>query len=124
MRLLDTSIWIEWLTGSALGKTFNRDFQALPGIVVPVLVQYELYKWHLRERSEADAERVLAFTMTGLVTGLDTGIAVRAAEVSSQHGLHATDAIIYATALMANAELITCDAHFKGLAGVSYHLKP
>ncbi|MFT3986240.1 type II toxin-antitoxin system VapC family toxin [Aestuariivirga sp.] len=123
MRLIDTSIWIEWLTGSTLGQQFHGDFQSPATLIVPSLVQYELYKWSLRERGEADAERLLAFTMTGLVTPLDTTIAIRAAEESRQHGLHATDAIIYATALVTNAEFHTSDAHFTSVPGVRYHAK-
>jgi len=123
MRLVDTSMWIEWLTGSAIGKKFQREFHNAASIVVPTLVQFELYKWHLRERGEAEAERVLAFTMSGIVTPLDTATAIRAAEVSKQHGLHASDAIILATALVLGVRLLTCDAHFHNLPNVDYSPK-
>ena len=35
-----------------------------------------------------------------------------------QHKLATADAIVYATAVQQGAELLTCDAHFKGLPGV------
>ncbi|MGQ3046975.1 MAG: PIN domain-containing protein [Niveispirillum sp.] len=35
------------------------------------------------------------------------------------HRLATTDAVIYATAHQRGAEFLTCDAHFKGLAGVT-----
>ena len=51
---------------------------------------------------------------------MDVGVAVEAAFLSAKFKLHATDAIIYATAQLAGAKLHTCDAHFKGLPDVEY----
>jgi predicted nucleic acid-binding protein len=51
---------------------------------------------------------------------LDSDIAVRASEVSRLHKLSTTDAIIYATALQREADLLTCDAHFQNLPKVLY----
>ena len=50
---------------------------------------------------------------------LDSDLAVQAARLSSDTGLSMADAIIYATAHVLRAELITSDAHFSGLPGVS-----
>ena len=58
--------------------------------------------------------------MTCAVIPLDTQIALHASELSRQHNLATADAIIYATALHENAELVTCDAHFKDLPQVTY----
>ena len=123
MKLLDTSIWIEWLTGSALASRFKAEFSALESVVIPSIVQYELYKWMLRERSELEADQLMAFTTSGLVMPLDTGVATLAAELSLRHKLHATDALVYATSLASNAPLVTCDAHFRELPHVDYHEK-
>ncbi|MGD9921198.1 MAG: PIN domain-containing protein, partial [Pseudorhodoplanes sp.] len=40
------------------------------------------------------------------------------AELSSKHKLATADAVIYATALAYDAELLTCDRHFENLPGV------
>lgn len=53
----------------------------------------------------------------------DASIALHAAELSVTHKLHALDALIYATALEHNAQLVTCDAHFKSLPQVDYRAK-
>jgi predicted nucleic acid-binding protein len=42
-----------------------------------------------------------------------------AADICGQHKLATADAIIYATALNHGADLVTCDAHFDGLRGVT-----
>ena len=91
--------------------------------MVPTIVQLELMKWLTREMSEDIADRVIAFTQTCDVTLLDTRVALRAAEICRQHKLATADAVIYATALERNVELVTCDAHFKGLDGVIFHPK-
>ena len=52
------------------------------------------------------------------VIGFNEIIAVHAAEISIGTGLAMADAIIMATAELANAELKTMDKHFKGLKGV------
>jgi predicted nucleic acid-binding protein len=123
LKLLDTSVWIEWLTGSTLARRFKAEFSALETVVIPSIVQYELYKWTLRERSETEADQLIAFSASGQVVALDTGIATLAAELSLRHKLHATDALVYATSLSANAPLVTCDAHFQDLPHVEYHEK-
>ena len=123
MWLYDTSIWVEWLIGTRLGKSFNPKFANIESSLIPTLVQFELQKWSLRERNEAEAERLLALTMTGVVVPLDTATAIHAAALAKRHGLHSTDALIYATATLANATLVTCDAHFQGLPGVQYFTK-
>ena len=123
MWLYDTSIWVEWLIGTRLGKSFNAKFATIETSLIPTLVQFELQKWCLRERNEAEAERLLALTMTGVVVPLDTATAIHAAILAKRHSLHSTDALIYATATLANATLVTCDAHFHGLPDEQYFTK-
>ncbi|MGL4438851.1 MAG: type II toxin-antitoxin system VapC family toxin, partial [Bosea sp. (in: a-proteobacteria)] len=86
--------------------------------LVPTIVQLELTKWLVREVGEDKADQVLAFSLLCHVQPLDTEIALSAAEICRAHKLATADAIVYATARTANAELLTCDAHFAGLPGV------
>jgi predicted nucleic acid-binding protein len=51
---------------------------------------------------------------------LDTKIALSAAEICSKRRLATADAIVYATALEYEADLLTCDAHFGGLPAVTF----
>ena len=120
MRLVDSSAWVEWLLDTKLGVRFGAQFPPRDVWLVPTIVQYEVFKWLVREVSEEDARRFLSFTQLCNVVPLDTAIAVRAAELSRKHRLPTADSIIYATAVSADADLLTCDQHFEGLASVVY----
>lgn len=122
-RVVDTSAWIEWLTSSALGKTLAKQFPDKPRCIVPTIVQLELSKWLMREVGEERADQVIAYTQQCAVVALDTTIALLAADLHREHKLATADAIVYATAQNQRAELLTCDAHFKGLPDVVFFPK-
>jgi predicted nucleic acid-binding protein len=120
MRLVDTSAWVEWLIGSPTGKAVADLIPAREDWVVPTIVQLELAKWLAREVNDDAVDQVIAFTQMCLIAPLDTKIALSAAELCVRHKLATADAIVYATALEHKADLLTCDAHFDGLAGVTF----
>lgn len=123
LRVVDTSAWIEWLTGSTLGEKLGRQFPDKPQCIVPTIVQLELSKWLMRELGEEQADLVIAYTQKCIVVPLDTTIALLAADLHREHKLATADAIVYATARHQDAELLTCDAHFKGLPDVALFAK-
>ena len=123
LRVVDTSAWIEWLTGSALGKKLSKEFPEKTHCIVPTIVQLELSKWLVREVGEEQADQVIAYTQKCVVVPLDTAIALLAAELHREHKLATADAIVYATARQQGAELLTCDAHFEGLPEVMLFAK-
>ena len=49
MIVVDTSAWIEWLIGSALGKRIADELPDRQDWLVPTIVQLELAKWLTRE---------------------------------------------------------------------------
>ena len=118
LRVVDTSAWIEWLVGSAVGKKLAKEFPEKSLCIVPTIVQLELSKWLWRELGEAQADQVIAYTLKCRVEPLNTATALLAADLHRQHKLATADAIVYATAVQHGAELLTCDAPFKGLPGV------
>jgi predicted nucleic acid-binding protein len=123
MRVIDTSIWIEIYRGSGLGRRHLPLLSAPDAIVVPTIVQYEIFKWLSRERTAEEATLAITFTGECRVQELTTEIALLAAELAAIHRLHTTDAIIFASAQLQKAALVTCDAHFKDLPGVAYFEK-
>ena len=123
LRVVDTSAWIEWLIASPLGAATGKQFPDKARCVVPTVVQLELSKWLVREVSEDKANQVIAYTQKYMVVPLDTAIALLAADLHRTHKLATAHAIVYATAQQMGAELITCDAHFQGLAGVLFFPK-
>ncbi len=120
MRVVDTSVWIEWIVGSPLGETLAFELPRNDRWIVPTIVQYELSRWLAREMSDAAAARAIAFSTELVVAPLTTDIATKAAAYAKVHGLATADAIIFATAKDARADLLTCDAHFAELPGVTY----
>jgi len=118
-RVIDTSAWIEWLTGSPLGKRLGKEFPEKTLCIVPTIVQLELSKWLMREAGEEQADRVIAYTQKCVVVPLDTTIALLAADLHREHELATADAIVYATARHQRIDLLTCDGHFEGLHGVT-----
>ena len=77
-------------------------------------------KFLLRTAGEGLAEDVAAFSQKCIVVPLDTDMALAAAEIGLRHKLATADSIVYATAQLFEADLLTCDAHFKDLDGVRY----
>lgn len=123
MKLLDTCIWIEAFAGTPAGLRYQPLLASPQDLVVSTMVIFELRKWLLRNLTEPAADQIMVILHSTYIVAPDESTALHAAELCLAHKLHALDALIYATALSANAELVTCDAHFKGLPGVSYHPK-
>ncbi|WP_349958609.1 type II toxin-antitoxin system VapC family toxin [Rhizobium sp. ZPR3] len=120
MRVVDSSAWIEWLTRGPAVDRLEGEMPLRTECIVPTIVQLELAKWLERERDEDAVDSFFAYTATCIIASLDTTLARRAAEVSAKHKLSLADAIIYATAELHDADVLTLDAHFKGLDRVVY----
>ena len=118
--LVDTSAWIEWLIGSPAGAAVAKELPERSRWLVPTIVQLELAKWLTREVGEYKADQVAAFTQTCIVADLDTVIALAAADLCVRRKLATADAIVYATARIHRADLLTCDRHFERLPAVRF----
>jgi len=118
MVLVDSSGWLEYLTGDekadAFGEVLQRDVQVL----VPTIVLYEVLKILLLRAGKSDADVFLSVALRRRVVDLTETIVLAAASLSIDHKLPMADAIIYATARAHHAELITSDTHFVELPGV------
>jgi predicted nucleic acid-binding protein len=123
MFLVDTCGWIEWLTDSPLAKNYSRYLTSPDKLIVPTLIQHELYKWLYREIDYPTAMSAIAATRTATVIPLDTSLALLAADITREFKLATADAIIYATARQQHATLVTSDAHFADLPQVKYFQK-
>jgi predicted nucleic acid-binding protein len=120
MRVVDSSAWIEWLTRGPAVDRLEGEMPLRTECIVPTVVQLELAKWLEREHNEDAVDSFFAYTATCIIVPLDTALARRAAEVSAKHKLAPADAIIYTTAELHDADVLTLDAHFKGLDRVVY----
>lgn len=120
MFLVDTCGWIEWMIDSPLAKSYSRYLNSPGSLIVPTLVQHELYKWVYREIDPPTALSAIAATRSATVVPLDTSLALLAADTAREFKLAMADAIIYATARQQRATLVTSDAHFADFPHVKY----
>ena len=123
MKLADTCVWIEALSDTATGQAYKKLLAEPQKLLVSTMVVYELRQWLARNMDGEAADEFMLLVLTAEVVAPESSIGLHAAELAVTHKLHALDALIYATALEHNAELVTCDAHFKGLPGVDYTAK-
>lgn len=121
--IVDTCGWIEWLTDDVLCDKYAPYFAQMELVIVPTSIQFELYKWVSRVKNKQLALEAVALTKQGQILPLSTSIALLAADVSAEYKLSFADAIIYASAQISKAILITSDDHFEGLPNVVYFSK-
>lgn len=119
--VVDSSGWVEFLGDGPKADAFAKYLENHETLLLPTIVVYEVYKKMLREQSQELAERFLsaAFSFQEREIVLDVSLAALAAKKSWAANLPMADAIIYATAQAHQAELVTSDAHFTGLPGVT-----
>ena len=117
--MLDSSVWIEHLAAGTLAERCTPYLAAERDVVTPVQVLYEVYRWTLRHVGEQAAMEVVGHMEATEFAPADVTTAVIAVQLSAEHGLAAADAMIYATARLRRCELVTADADFRGLPGVT-----
>ena len=115
--LVDSSGWVEYFGEGPKAETFAPYLENEP-LLVPTVVLYEVYKKLRQAESTTAADRFVSQALRQRVVPLDEPVALAAAKVSLEHHLPMADAIIYATALLFRAELVTSDPDFKDLPGV------
>ena len=120
MKLVDTCIWIEVVSDTVTGQAYKRLLSQPHKLMTSTMVIYKLRKWLARHMESEAADELMVLVLTAQVVKPTSTIALQAAELSRDHKLRAMDALLYATALEHDAELVTCDAHFKDLPQVVY----
>jgi len=116
--VVDSSGWLEYMTDDSKAAAFAQYLEKEDGVVVPSLVIYEVYKQLAKNRGRALADRFMSQALHNRIVPMDETIALAAANASLDHRLNGPDAIVYATARVCQAELVTCNTHFRGLPGV------
>jgi predicted nucleic acid-binding protein len=116
--LVDSFGWIQFFGDEAGADRYEPYLSQVDRLLVPTIVVYEVLKKIYRGWGDAQAQRFLSHALRGNVVSLDETLAIAAVEVSLGHKLAMGDAMIYATAKLHHAQLITSDPHFKGLDGV------
>jgi predicted nucleic acid-binding protein len=117
--LVDSSGWIEYLAARPRADEFARYIRGDEALVTSTIQVYEVYKVVRRDISEERAIESVAALGATTVVPLDETLALEAADVSLEHGLAMADAIVMATAKRHRARIVTSDADFEGLPGVT-----
>jgi predicted nucleic acid-binding protein len=119
--VVDSPGWVEFLGNGPKSDGFAKYLENPQNVLLPSVVVYEVYKKILREQGQTLAERFLSHALAfhDREVPLDTPLVALAAKTSLEANLAMADAIIYASARAHGAELITSDAHFTGLPGVT-----
>ena len=118
--LVDSSGWLEYLTADVKKPLFEPYLvDAKKTLIVPTIVLYEVRKKLLVERQKTAADWFVSEALRHIVVPLDERIALDAPNYSIQFRIALADAIIYTTAVVENARLVTGDAHFANLPDVT-----
>jgi toxin FitB len=118
MILIDSSGWLEFFSQGPRVLKYADYLKDLSQIITPTIVIYEVYKKIKRERTEEEALLAVSLMKKTWLIPLEESIALLAADLSLKHALPLAEAMVYATALGKNVEMITSDAHFKELEHV------
>lgn len=115
MNLIDSSAWIAYLRDDPAASRIEKMVLDTDRLVISTIVLYEVYRQLLKTITSEEAFWVVAQMQKGRIVPVETDIAFHGAEISRQHKLGMADALIYATAIQFDAQLVTLDNDFRGL---------
>ena len=123
MNIVDTSLWLEYFAGTMLDKSIIDALTKSNELYVPTICLYETRKKFLNDGDVAKAVTAIEIMKNGIVISINSEIALLASDVSKQYKLPMADSIIYATAVLYDAEIYTQDKHFQNLERIHYFAK-
>ena len=123
MNVVDSSGWLEYFADTASADYFAEAIEDIDSLIVPVLTIYEVYKRLYAQRGRDIALEATAYMQSGKVVDLDAGLAIEAAEFSSDNKVPMADSIIYILSRFYGATLWTQDVDLEPFEGVQYQPK-
>lgn len=119
--LIDSNIWIEYFSGSSVGKKALPFIEGNEKIVMSTINLAEIFRHIMARRGKQDAERAKdALLKYGFSIPVTNTIAIEAAVIKHEKKMGLADAIIYATAKQENAQIVTIDNDFRGCENVLF----
>ena len=112
-KFIDSSVWLEYL----LKGSFRDMIEGDEIFFLSAMSLFEIKKKLVKASPPSDIiiNSMKFIKKKSFIVSIDSEIAEYAAEISILHNLGAVDALIYASALKNNVELITLDNDFRGL---------
>jgi predicted nucleic acid-binding protein len=123
MNIVDSSLWVEYFLENDIDLSIIDTIKDSGNLYIPVICLYEVYKKFLSIGDSEKAKIAISIMQNSAVIGINPQLAVLAAQLGKQHKLPMADSIIYATAVLFDAELYTQDKHFENLDRVHYFSK-
>ena len=120
--VLDSSGWIELLAGTDRAPLFEPALRA-GRLIVPSIVRYEVGRYTFSHKGAEGRELALTALSKFEQVPVDDLVADVASELANNHKLAMADALVYAVAQVADAELWTQDKHFERLPRVKFFPK-
>jgi predicted nucleic acid-binding protein len=124
--VIDSYAWIEYFMGTQAGKKAKPIIDSSEEKITPTICLAEVYAKTLKVESQelAEKQRVFIKEKSALAV-LDEPIAVESARIQTKmkkeiDGWGLADSIVYATALLKKAEVVTGDEHFRKLKNVLF----
>jgi len=116
--LLDSSVWIEWLTRGKRLSSCQKYMDKYKNVGVPSIVVFEVCRKVAAKVSEDEALRVAAWLRSYGILNLTDEIALHAVDLSLSLKLGMADSLVLAHAQRENAQLVTLDDDFAAIKSV------
>lgn len=120
MYLVDSVGWLAFFMNDMLADSYEPYLITPDTLIASALNVYEVCRRVEHAAGRKAAAEVVAQMQKAMIIPVDDQIATTAASLSIAHHLAMADAIIYATAQLQHATLITSDAHFTNLPDVTF----
>ena len=124
--VVDSYAWIEYFMGTRMGETVKSLIENSEEKFTPTICLAEVYGKTLKVESQELAKKQRAYIKEkSALVFLDETIAVESARLNVKmrkeiDGWGLADSIVYATATIKKAEVVTGDEHFKKLENVFF----
>jgi predicted nucleic acid-binding protein len=119
---IDSYGWIERFTNGPKAPQYNQIIDSTPSkdIITSTVIIYEVYKKIKQQKTEEEALLAVATLSQTTIIHVDQTISLEAADYSLEHGLHFSDALVYATARHWKTKLYTSDHDLRELKDVCF----
>ena len=114
--LIDSSIWIDYLINGNHKELIEKEEKLLLATISLIEIKKKLSK--LKVPSKEINNRLDYIKKNSILINLDEKIAEKASEIVIEKELPIADSIVYASAIINNALLLTLDNDFRGLNNV------
>jgi predicted nucleic acid-binding protein len=124
--VIDSYAWVEYFMGTQTGAKVKPIIEGLEEKITPTICVAEVYAKTLRVESYELAEKQRFFIKEkSALAPLDEPSAIESAKINNKlkkeiNGWGLADSIVYATAQLKKAEVVTGDEHFRDLKNVIF----